>query len=372
MSKSKGNILDPLDLVDGILADDLVEKRISGLMNERQSDSVADATRKQFPDGIMPYGADALRFTFASLASYGRDIKFDLERCAGYRNFCNKIWNASRFALGICHDYQPPAANTPLDIVDEWIISRLQRCEEKVEKSFDIYRFDLVAGEIHKFLWHDYCDWYLEIAKVRIRNGNPKQRHATQGVLLGVLETVLRLCHPIIPFITEELWDKVAPLIGRKKTQFIMQAPYPQCQKEKINPEAESQVSLLIDIVTASRDLKRDSNILAGGTRPVLLIAGDTATLTPLLPYISALTGLADIQCCAISEIEKCVVRTSVSNITLGLQCQVDKTALRAKLQKNLQQNENELSALRRALDDPQFEKTCTGGGSNKKEKKSS
>ena len=219
MSKSKGNILDPLDLVDGILVDSLVEKRVADLMNERQTAAITAATRKQYPDGIPAYGADALRFTFASLASYGRDIKFDMERCSGYRNFCNKIWNAARFVLGVCGDYKNrPSACVSENIFDLWIISRLQRCEENVERHFDDYRFDLVAGEIYKFLWNDYCDWYLEVAKCRLKNGDATERHTTQGVLLGVLETVLRLCHPIMPFITEELWNKVAPLVGRKNT----------------------------------------------------------------------------------------------------------------------------------------------------------
>ena len=272
MSKSKGNVLDPIDLIDGIALEALVKKRTSGLMNPKQAEQIEKRTRMEFPDGIQAFGTDALRFTFLSLASPGRDIKFDLSRCEGYRNFCNKLWNASRFVLmhteghdlGLAHHQDGPSCggSAPLhfSFADRWIVSRLQRTEAEVAQHFADYRFDLLARAIYEFVWDEFCDWYLELAKVQIQsaqlNNAEHEARATRRTLARVLETVLRLAHPLIPFITEELWQTVAPIAGRKTHESVMHAAYPQAQAEKIDEASEAKVQQLKDLAYACRNLR--------------------------------------------------------------------------------------------------------------------
>ena len=274
MSKSKGNVLDPIDLIDGIELEDLVQKRTYGMMQPEKAAKIEKATRKQFADGIPAFGTDALRFTFASLASTGRDIRFDMNRAEGYRNFCNKLWNATRYVLMNTEEFDTgvdESLEIELSLADRWIISRLQEVEAEVAKHFESYRFDLAANALYEFTWNEYCDWYLELAKP-ILNGDSSDaaKRGTRRTLVRVLEALLRLLHPIIPFITEEAWQAVAPLAGKNADTIMLQA-FPQADSSKIDTEAVAELNWVKQFIIGVRKIRSEMDIAPSKALPVLL-----------------------------------------------------------------------------------------------------
>ena len=278
MSKSKGNVLDPIDLIDGISLQDLLEKRTSGLMKPQDAPKIEKATRKDYPDGIAAYGADALRFTFASLASHGRDIKFDLDRCGGYKNFCNKLWNAARFALMNCEGFRVEAG-TPLALKTEaerWILARLHHCLGEVETQFAAYRFDLVSQALYEFTWNEFCDWFLELAKPALNGTDTAAADSTRHTLLYTLETLLRALHPLIPFITEEIWQNVAPLLGITAPSVSLQA-YPRAADIAADAQAEAEVEWLKSVVSQLRSIRSEMNLAPSKTIPLLYVGGSAS-----------------------------------------------------------------------------------------------
>lgn len=306
MSKSKGNVLDPLDLVDGIDLESLVAKRTTGLMNPKDAPKIEKSTRKEFPEGIQAYGTDALRFTFCALANTGRDIKFDMKRVEGYRNFCNKIWNATRFVL--MNVEGKTVGQTPRtdlwELPEQWIVSRLQKAEQAVEKAFADFRLDIVAQTMYDFVWNEYCDWYVELTKPVLNDENiaEERKAEVRRVLLATMETSLRLLHPLMPFLTEEIWQTLAPMIGKAGAEgknSIMLAPYPQAQPEKINELAESDMVWLQGLIGAVRNIRGEMGLGNARLLPVLLknvSAKEQEQLARIEPLFKALSKVESIE----------------------------------------------------------------------------
>lgn len=369
MSKSKGNILDPIDLIDGISIEDLLQKRTADMMQPQLKAKIEKATKDSFPDGISGYGTDALRFTFYSLASTGRDIKFDLGRTEGFRNFCNKIWNASRYVLMNCGEQSIPEPTDPqqLSVADRWIISRFQRTASSVEENMKDYRFDLVSQSLYDFFWNEYCDWYVELSKPILwdEENNPKQAQATRWVLVSVLEKSLRLIHPFMPFISEEIWQRVSPLLddGSSNTEAnasIMIQAYPLAQDSMLDDSAEADVSWLKGVIEGIRNIRGEMDISPAKAIPVLLRQGtdlDRSRLEQNAVYLRKLAKLEDISFLEDGD----AVPASATQIFHSLEILVplsgliDVAAEKARLAKEIQKKEKGLAAVTNKLSNEKF-----------------
>jgi valyl-tRNA synthetase len=376
MSKSEGNVLDPVDLIQGVDLDTLIKKSTVGLRRPETAPKVAARITKEFPQGMPAYGADALRFTMASYASLGRDINFDTKRCEGYRNFCNKLWNATKFVLMNCEGQDcglkehtkeecqvggPAHGYLSFSPADRWITSELQRVEAAVEQGFAEYRLDNVANAIYQFVWDEYCDWYIELAKVQIQTGNESQQRATRRTLIRVLETMLRLLHPITPFITAELWDVVAPIAGRKPAgsdQSIVNAPYPKAQLDRIDAEADAWVAQMKALVGACRNLRSEMQ-LSPAVRVPLNAFGNNAFLHQAAPLLQALGKLSEVK--VFDDETAFSAATSQSPVAvsgesrMALHVEIDISAEKARLAKEIERLQGEIAKAQAKLSNEAF-----------------
>ncbi|HEZ0827955.1 TPA: valine--tRNA ligase [Neisseria meningitidis] len=358
MSKSEGNVIDPVDLIDGIGLEKLLVKRTTGLRKPETAPKVEEATKKLFPEGIPSMGADALRFTMASYASLGRSVNFDFKRAEGYRNFCNKIWNATNFVLMNTENqdcgYGATAAEPRgYSFPDMWIVGRLNQTIEQVTQAYETYRFDLAAETLYSFVWNDYCDWYLELAKVQLQTGCASRQRATRHTLLRVLEAALRLLHPIIPFITEELWQTVAPMCDAKTADSIMLARFPEADSGEIVQTAFEQMTVLQDLIGAVRNLRGEMGIQPNVKAP--LFVESTDDLADYLKYLPMMTRLTEAQqVAALPESEDAPVAVC-NGARLMLKVEIDKAAETARLNKEAEKLQKALDKLNAKLSKPGY-----------------
>jgi valyl-tRNA synthetase len=374
MSKSKGNVLDPIDLIDGIDLESLVEKRISGMMQPHLAKKIEQATRRQFPDGIPSFGTDALRFTFASLASTGRDIRFDLARTEGYRNFCNKLWNAARFVLMNTEGQDNGLSGEHCEFtqVDRWITARLHEVTEATSNSIDHYRFDLAAQSLYEFIWNEFCDWYLELAKISLQSDDASVQRGTRKTLLTVLESILRLAHPLMPFITEEVWQRVEPLAGAgvhaasqpgagaAQAETIMLQPYPVADPAQIDDNAVAQINWVMNFILGVRRIRGEMNIAPGKPLPVLLQNGaatDRDYVANNLVYIQKLGRLESVVWLQDDEFapESAIALIGDLKILIPMAGLIDKEAELVRLEKEIQKIIKELPRVEGKLSNPAF-----------------
>jgi valyl-tRNA synthetase len=375
MSKSEGNVIDPVDLIQGVDLDTLIAKSTTGLRRPETAPKVAARVKKEFPEGIPAYGADALRLTMATYASLGREIAFDPKRCEGYRNFCNKLWNATRFVLMNCEGHDcglkehtkaecepggPFHGYMRFSMADRWITGELQRVEAAVAQGFADYRLDLAAAAAYDFVWNEYCDWYLEIAKAQIAGGGEAEQRATRRTLIRTLETVLRLLHPLAPFITAELWDKVAPVAGRASDHpaGVMVAPYPVAQPERIDAHADAWMAQLKAVVGASRNLRSEMS-LSPAERVPLLAVGDAAFLDAAAPLLMALAKVSEVQRldddAAFAAATSALPVAVVNAVRVALRIEIDVAAEQARLAKEIARLQGEIAKAQAQLGNQGF-----------------
>ncbi len=364
MSKSKGNVIDPIDLIDGIDLESLVTKRTAGMMQPKLAAKIEKATRRQFPEGIAAYGTDALRFTYYSLASTGRDIKFDIGRIEGYRNFCNKIWNAARYVLMNCAEEDcglRADADVELSLADRWIVSRLQETEAAVADAVGNYRLDLASQAIYEFIWNEYCDWYLELSKPVLwdDDASAAAQRGTRRTLIRVLETWLRLLHPFMPFITEEIWQTVSPLAGKEGPTIMLQ-PYPVSDEKGVDKSANADIEWLKGVILGVRNIRGEMNIPPGRALSLLARNGDQldrARLTQNAPSLKKLAKLDDIEWLEDGQEAPLAATALVGNLEIlvpmaGL---IDTQAELARLDREVEKLDTELSRLQKKLENPAF-----------------
>jgi valyl-tRNA synthetase len=360
MSKSKGNVLDPIDIIDGIDLEALVTKRLAGMMQPHLAKKIEQATRKQFPNGITSYGTDALRFTFASLASTGRDIRFDLDRTEGYRNFCNKLWNAARYVLMNTEGQDNGLTGAcTFSQVDRWIIARLQEVTGAVTQAIEQYRFDLAAQALYEFIWNEYCDWYLELAKISLQADDAALQRGTRKTLLTVLEAVLRLAHPIMPFITEEIWQRVAPLAGISGDTIMLQ-PYPILDASQIDQAAICEINWLMAVILGVRRIRGEMNIAPGKLLPVLLQQGtadDRQFVTNSTLYLQKIARLESITWLAegVTPPESAIALVGDLQLLIPMAGLIDKQAELERLNKEIQRISKDLPRIEGKLNNASF-----------------
>ncbi len=374
MSKSKGNVLDPLDLIDGISLEDLLAKRTRGLMQPDMAPAIIAATKKHYPHGIPAFGTDALRFTFTSLATTGRDIRFDLSRIEGYRNFCNKLWNASRYVLQNTEDQDCSPGKQSL--ADRWIISRLQQVEAQIVQHMESYRFDLVSRDLYEFVWNDYCDWYIELSKPVLYSDNysTEQKSAARHTLVTILEAVLRLLHPIMPYITEELWQRVAPLASIE-AETIMLSSYPQANEKLIDSSAIEELEWVKQFVVGVRQIRSEMDIKPGKPLPVICHNGGDLDRQRLEQNRTLLVSLAKLDSINWLDTNDAAPESATSlvgdmSLLIPLAGLIDKDAELIRLQKNIQKLEQETNRIETKLSNENFTSRAPAAVVDKENKK--